>query len=57
MTIEELCIVRAVLNESARLSTRDAEALTLEIARRCERTRCDAVSRPSSLSETSSRGT
>lgn len=36
MTNEDLRIVQAVLRESARLSNSDADALTREIARRCE---------------------
>lgn len=36
MTNDDLRIVRAVLRESARLSNSDAEALTAEIARRCQ---------------------
>jgi ribosomal protein L40E len=36
MTNDELRIVQDVLRDSARLSIADADALTIEIARRCE---------------------
>ena len=35
MTNDDLLIVQAVLRESLRLSNADADALTIEIARRC----------------------